>query len=257
MTTPKKKKSWMSMFVEFEEPKNAPETNLAPEDMDSEDIAAMLAAALPTKTPSTEPVPVIPVVSAPIPVSSVPVSSGIVEGRSIEDVIREQGCVPPSPKSATEIIAFLDGLKTMPLAVQQQALKAMDDADANWTLDDAVLDAKNRKEALRRAKEGLGATMSAAATKATTDIAAQDQLIANATSTVNDNIANLKAQIAELETLRDSETSGAEATKTSIRSTLKTTQEACGREAARFDTESARLDHFITTFGPNAQGASS
>jgi len=253
------KKTWMSMFiVQDDQQDTASEgdnTNLDVADIDTllaetralTEQAGGIASGRPPPS-AADAISAAAVAPAP-PIGT---ASSIVEGRALAEVYAEQGCVPPSPKSVNEVITFLNGLSSMPEAVQKQALAAMDNADVSWTLDDVVLDARNKVEALNRAKAGLADTMSVASSKANAEIADQDALISNATTTIHDSIAALQTQIAELEQLRDTENTAAEAHKTSAREALKSTVEACGREASRFDTEATRLGHFIKTFGPSA-----
>ena len=255
------KKSWLSMFVEFEEePKKASAADSS--HMNATDIDALLAETRAMTAASSgddaPPVFEIPLThsgdgSPPPPVPSSGPPPPFVEARPFADIYAEQGCVPPSPKSVDEVIVFLDGLKTMPDSVQKQALSAMDNADASWTLDDVALDARNKIEALSRAKNGLSETLASAVTAAEAEITAQDAIISSANNTINDNIDSLRAQIVDLEVLRDAENIAAETHNATVRSNLQSTVESCGRESARFQAESTRLGHFIKTFGPNAQ----
>ena len=83
--------------------------------------------------------------------ASAPIPAGLVIGQPLVELYEAYG-VPKSPKSVEEIVLFLQGLKNMPHNVQTQALKAMDDADPNWSIADVLHDGRNKIAAL--SKEG-------------------------------------------------------------------------------------------------------
>ncbi len=160
--------------------------------------------------------------------------------------------VPPSPKSAEEILAFLSGLKGMPESVQNQALRAMDAADTTWTIDDVLLDAHNKVRALRNAKEHVAEQVRQTEATARADLEAQDAYAEHASSTIRDNVAALREQIAEMESLLASEIAAAEDRKASAEVSLQQARDAADRKCARFDTEIRRLHTLIQAFGPPA-----
>ncbi len=263
------KKKWWNMFVEFEGegPHSAGSGGGPP---DAEDIDALLArtraltqeAGVPTsEAPDAPPPP--PSAPSPSPPSAAPqlslppatgAASTIAEGTPLAQIYAAEGCVPPSPKTVEEIVMFLDGLKAMPVTVQQQALEAMDNADTSWSIDDVLVDAQNKIEALRRATEGLSGVLDAAQYEVQSDIDNQAALIAKATSTIDAEIEEHRNQIAELESLRDQEIQAAELAQEQARERLLTSQHAAGREAARYQTEMDRLARFVATFDPTAGG---
>ena len=252
-------KKWWNLFVEFEGENPGSSASDGSEPLDLDDVDALLARTRAltgdVDTPDEAPPPPEPVTATPPPLPPsahvAPVSAAapaFIEGRSFDQIYAEQGCVPPAPKTVDEVIRFLDGLKAMPTAVQHQALDAMDQADTTWTIEDVILDAHNKVEALRRASQSLQATVQVARQRCQEEMDAQDQLSAAATEKIGAEIASLREQIASLESLKDQELAEAQLAKASAQESIQATEQQCGRETARYEHEIARLTQFIQTF---------
>lgn len=267
-----KAKGWFSKFVTFDDDSEAKASDtdvadLSPEEMSSADIEALLQR---TRTTTSEAKSTVPVTEIPKStpaskpmtelgsdsMSSLRSSSSNVAVKTFDQIYADSGCVAPSPKPVEQILALLDGIKNMPEAVQAQVLTASAEADASWTLEDVVLDAKNKILACNQYKATLTPQIEAAKKRLDSDLAACDTLISETHQTIDAEIADLEKQIQELRTLRDQEVSSAEASKSSARSQFNSTTEACQREAVRVDGQVQKLQNFIHTFGPKAQGDS-
>ena len=185
--------------------------------------------------------------AAPRPkVKAVPLGEGeqMKEGRPFA-VLYADAKLPESPFSAEKLLRLLDGLKAMEPAVRQAAVRAMDEADEAWTLDDAVLDAERKTRALTDAAAQLEAKLQATVQRAQTDLAARDDYQAKAA-------ASIRSQIAELEKMLEDELAKVAGEKATIAAQLEAARAACKRETARLHEERARLRQIPEMFAPPA-----
>jgi hypothetical protein len=166
------------------------------------------------------------------------------EGRALADIYAEAK-VPPSRYPAEKLLKLLEGLRTLDAHTRKAAVMAMDAADEDWAVDDAVEDARNKIRALQGAGAAWLEVVKRAEAKAKLDVEAQDRYQHEATSSIRKQIADLEALLArEIEKIAKE--------RAGIEAGLQRTREACGRETKRFVEEIARLREIPDGFGPAA-----
>lgn len=133
-----------SLFVDGLE-----EAKSDPEEIDVDALLAEIGQTTDAYTPASAPD------SPPEPVPVI-IEDGFVieEGRDFADYYAQFN-VPPSPKTTEEILAVLEGMKSLPEEARRIALEAMDASDNRWTMDDVRLNAQNCIDALGKTKEYL------------------------------------------------------------------------------------------------------
>jgi len=161
--------------------------------------------------------------------------------RPLASIYAESG-IPESPFPAEKMLKVLAGLRAMPTETRKAAILAMDAADDDWTIDDAILDAQRKTRALETARLNLNTSLQTAEEQAATEQAAQDEYQEQAT-------AEIRRQIAELEVLLQEEVSKVATEKATIHANLQATRDAAAREAARFDQTILDLGEIARTFG--------
>lgn len=171
-------------------------------------------------------------------------SSGppLVEGASFSDLYTASG-VRPVHHSAEQMLAILDGLAAMPPDACRMAVQAMDAADERWTVAEVLADARAKIEALARAAGDLATRGQQATDKAKADHATVDAQLAEAESTIQQQIAQLQA---ELETFR----AEAAQQRAQIDGDLAAARDAVSRETNRVQGEIARLGRVRTFLEP-------
>jgi hypothetical protein len=175
-----------------------------------------------------------------------PVSSGaVVEGRPL-DQMYANARVPTSPYPAEQLLRLLDGLKAMQPAVRKAAVLAMDEADDDWTVADAIVDAQRKTQVLQAAQTQLAQAVAAAEQKAQADLEAQEHYKTEATATI-------RQQITELETLLEEELKKVSEERASIRTHLEEHRKAAARESHRLEAEVRRLAQVPEVFSEAAE----
>lgn len=174
-----------------------------------------------------------------------PEQSVVLEQKDFAELYREAN-VPVVSYSAEKLLKLMGGLESMPMEVRKQAIKAMDDADDTWTVDDSVLDAQRKVKALAIAKQKIAQQVASALQNADREIAAIH-------AEEQDKSAQVRKQIAELTALLDRGVARAAQQTADVRAAAKTNQEAGEREAARLDAEMGRLGQIVITFSGGSQ----
>ncbi len=167
---------------------------------------------------------------------------GMVEGLSFEEIYA-LAQITPSPYPAEKLLKVLDGLRAMDAATRKAAIMAMDAADEDWAIEDAVLDAQRKIQALQEASVKLADGVAQTQAKASKDLEAQEHYQQEAT-------ASIRKQIADLEGLLQQELQKVAEEKAAIQARVQQTREACARETARFEQEIARLQEIPNSFAP-------
>lgn len=170
-----------------------------------------------------------------------PAQTEVVEGRPLSEIYAEAE-VRDCPFPAEKLLRLLDGLMVMDAASRKTAVQAMDAADDSWTIEDPILDARRKIAALEGARKGLHGVADGAARQAEADLAAHHEYQEKAT-------AEIRGQIAELEKMLQSELERVAADRQNVKAKLEATRQAVQREAARLETEVARLRHIEELFG--------
>lgn len=174
-----------------------------------------------------------------------PEQSVVAEQKDFADLYREAN-VPTVSYSAEKLLKLMAGLESMPMEVRKQAIKAMDDADETWTVDDSVLDAQRKVKALAIAKQKIAQQVASALQNADREIAAIH-------AEEQDKSAQVRKQIAELTALLDRGVARAAQQTADVRAAARTNQEAGERESARLDAEMNRLGQIVITFSGQSQ----
>lgn len=180
-----------------------------------------------------------PAAAEPAPLLA-PEACVVAERKPFEELYRAAS-VPPSPFAAEKLLKLLDGLATLPLEVRKQMVKAMDEADDSWTIDDVVLDAQRKIKVLTTGKQTITQQLAAATKNAEDEIAAINRRQAEST-------AQIRRQIAELTALLDRESTKATQAIAEVNAQSRANQEAGVRETARMDSEISRLNQIPTHF---------
>jgi len=166
------------------------------------------------------------------------------EGRPFADIYTKAQ-VPPSPYSAEKLLKLIEGLRTLDTGTRKAAVLAMDAADEDWAVDDAVRDAEHKIRALEQAGAALIDVVKRAEAQAKVDVETQDRYQHEATSSIRKQIADLEALLArEIEKVAEE--------RAGIQARLQRTKESCGRETTRFREEMARLQEIPGSFGAPA-----
>jgi hypothetical protein len=213
-------------------------TESAPEeDLSQEEISRILADAKKVggdaSAESTE--PGLPP-AAPAPAYD----SGVSEGRDFDAIYGEMS-VPPSPFPAEKLLKLLDGLRAMDPHTRKAAVLAMDSADETWTIEDAILDARRKIDALQQAKQRVRATVQ------TTEESARREL--EETAKYQDEVTStIRKQMADLEAMLQRELESVATQKAEIHARVEAERSAAAREEKRFDHEIVRLTEIPKTF---------
>lgn len=181
----------------------------------------------------------------PVPVDpEAPADPDALEGRPLADIYTEAQ-VPPSPYSAEKLLKLLEGLRTLDPGTRKAAVLAMDAAEEDWAVDDAVRDAEHKIRALEQSGAALIDVVKRAEAQAKVDVEAQDRYQHEATSSIRKQIADLEALLArEIEKVAQE--------RAGIQARLQRTKDACGRETKRFRDEMAHLQEIPGSFGAHA-----
>jgi len=150
--------------------------------------------------------------------------------------------------TAEQMLAILDGLAAMPPEACRMAVTAMDAADDRWTVADVLVDARLKVEALAAYTAQVSERATAAVTKAEADRAAIDKGLTEAESAIQQQIAQLQAELASFQ---------ADATEERARidAELQAVKEGVASEAARVQAEIARLGRVRTFLEPMVPGS--
>ncbi len=162
------------------------------------------------------------------------------ESRSLADIYKEAS-IPDSPFPADKLLKLLEGLKTLPEDVRKQAIRAMDAAEEDWTIEDPLLDAQRRIQALETEHQQLEQQANSAESKAETDLKGQDQYQQQASQQIHQ-------QIMELEQLLEQELQTVAEARESIKAKARTARQTCQRQQASLAKEMNRLTQISTLF---------
>jgi lysozyme family protein len=203
-----------------------------------------------TQQAATNPESYIPVVysvdnqSAKVPISPPSLSVGsISEGQPFAVFYTH---INSGPYPAEKMLKLIDGLVAMDPSTRLAAVKAMDEADDSWTIEDAVADAKAKIKALT----GQASIFTAQVTAIEKDTEAS---IKSLEDNNNKSVTAIRNQISELEALlaRQIEKNGGD--KAAAQNELQAAREACTRETGRLHSEVSRLNVLVDMFGAESK----
>lgn len=195
-------------------------------------------AAVTTPAAAEEPPPPL-MPSEPPPVHYV--TEAVAPGLSFEELYREAH-IPSSPFPAERLLRLLDGLRAMDEATRKAAVRAMDEADENWNIDDPVLDAQRKIQALDAFCQALEAKMARRKEQAAADMA-------NLKAAHEQTSREIRKQISELEKLLDRETQKTAEKMAALEAECNTLQNQVDSEKTRMQQEIARLSEISAQFG--------
>lgn len=179
-----------------------------------------------------------PAASAPNPPARP--TAGLAEGVDFASIYATAG-TPETSYSAEKLLRLLDGLKAMDPATRKTAVIAMDSADEEWTVADAVLDAERKIQALSTHNHTLESQVQSMEAESAAEKTKRDEYLTQATETI-------RQKIMELETTLQQETATIVGQKVEIDSKLDAARASLARESARLRTEAERLQEIPRTF---------
>jgi hypothetical protein len=209
------------------------------EELSQEDIDRILSDARKenaSTAPAAAAIPPAPPPSPPAPAYD----SGLDEGRDLASIYGEMK-VPPSPFPAEKLLKLLDGLRAMDSHTRKAAVLAMDAADESWTIEDAMLDAQRKRDALEQAKLRIRSTVQSTEENAKRELEETAKYQEEVTSTI-------RKQIADLELMLQKELEHVASQRASIQAKVEADRAAAAREEKRFDEAIARLNEIAKTF---------
>lgn len=170
--------------------------------------------------------------------SAAPSGGAISEGQPFDSFYAD---IQPSPYPAEKMLKLLDGLQAMDAATRLAAVKAIDQADDNWTIDDPVSDARQKIAALTGQASAFIAQV--------TVIEKDTEAAIKALEGDNDKaVSAIRKQIADMEALLARQVEKSSSDKTGLQNQLQAAREACTRETGRLHAEASRLHGLIDLF---------
>ncbi len=226
-------------LVELTEEEEAKVASEAADEMSLDEIDRILAEEAKQSPPASVPSPPPTAPTAP-PAAPSTSASGIVEDRPFEEIYATAK-VPEAPYSAEKLLRVLDGLRAMDPATRKAAVLAMDAADDEWTIADAVLDAQRKITVLENLAAQIQDQLGQIRQTAEQEKQTRDDYLAQATETI-------RQKILELEQTLQLETAQIAAQKAEIDGKVEAAEAATVREIARIKAEIERLRVLPATF---------
>lgn len=230
-------------FVEFEEGPGAPRPPAPPPSIEAELAstekllqelsAGRSASSSAFPPPAAAPPPPASTSAPPTPTRASSAGAELPAGASFSDLYTAAK-IAPVHHTAEQLLAILDGLAAMPPDACRLAVQAMDAADDRWTVADVLHDARAKVEVLAKAAGDLAQRGQQATDKARADQALVDSQLAEAETTIQQQIAQLQA---ELESFR----AEAAQQRAQIEADLSAARDVVSRETTRVQGEIARL----------------
>lgn len=166
--------------------------------------------------------------------------SDIVEGKPFDTIFAEAG-VPPSPYPAERLLRLIDGLRAMDENTRSTAVRAMDAADDSWTIEDPVIDAQRKMQALQSYSDALVQQLDSTEQQTAAEIASLQSAEHNA-------VAEIRKQIDGLEKLLEREMQKTASTIATRQAEVSAARAAAQREMQRVEAEVARLRDIALQF---------
>lgn len=184
------------------------------------------------------PAPATP--SEPAPASP-GTASNVATALNLNDIYAAHG-VGPAVYPAERLLRLVDGLSAMDEATRQLAIKAMDAADESWTINDPLIDAAAKVQALAAHGQAIAANLQQLEqqTQAHLDAVAQRQ---------EKVVGDIRQQIAELEGLVARELSRSAQETATQQANLQVARSTIARDLAEVAQVSQRLQSLSNQFG--------
>lgn len=180
----------------------------------------------------------------PPPPTARPAEHAPAPGKRFDELYQEAG-VPPSPFPAERLLRLLDGLRAMDEATRKAAVRAMDEADEQWCIDDPIQDAQRKIAALSAFRQDLAADIAARKEQTAAGIAALHQ-------THEQTSAEIRRQISELEKLLERETRKTGEQVAALDAETQALERIASTEDARMAQEIARLREIPAQFASHS-----
>jgi len=160
---------------------------------------------------------------------------------NLNDIYAAHG-VGPAVYPAERLLRLVDGLSAMDEATRQLAIKAMDAADESWTINDPLIDAAAKVQALAAHGQAIAANLQQLEqqTQAHLDAVAQRQ---------EKVVGDIRQQIAELEGLVARELSRSAQETATQQANLQAARSTIARDLAEVAQVSQRLQSLSNQFG--------
>lgn len=184
------------------------------------------------------PAPATP--SEPAPASP-GTASNVATALNLNDIYAAHG-VGPAVYPAERLLRLVDGLSAMDEATRQLAIRAMDAADESWTINDPLIDAAAKVQALAAHGQAIAANLQQLEqqTQAHLDAVAQRQ---------EKVVGDIRQQIAELEGLVARELSRSAQETATQQANLQAARSTIARDLAEVAQVSQRLQSLSNQFG--------
>ncbi|MEY4562760.1 MAG: hypothetical protein RLZZ618_2037 [Pseudomonadota bacterium] len=167
--------------------------------------------------------------------------------RSVVDIYAAAQ-IGASPFPAEKLLKVLDGLKALEPSARKAAVMALDASDDAWSVDDVLLDAQRKTQALDDERQRLQKVAADAQAAAVARVSQSE-------AGLQDAVARIRQQIAELEGLLQRELTRGAQEKTAIEQDALNLHNACVTERARLDAEILRLAELPRIFSPSSGAA--
>lgn len=192
----------------------------------------------------------MPEFSAP-PAVATPVQGSAASSMTADDIFLAAG-VADTPNSAIRILRMLAGLSMFPPEQQRVMLRAMDQADPTWSEEEMLMDAHQRLAALRQHLERLEGERQASLTSL-------EESISKAKASGDSMVAEIDAQIAELQKLRNDALAETATAVSGLEGQKREADTVAAEARARLDGIRQSLEglvSFLSGGAPGPQGSS-
>lgn len=150
--------------------------------------------------------------------------------------------VPASVYPAERLLRVLDGLAAMDVHTRHLTIRAIDEADESWTIDDPVRDAAAKIAALDQHR----AQIETALKEVESQTAARAEASRNKLDQV---VGEVRRQMAELDALIQREQARAAQEQATLEANLNLARELTARELAELEQQRTRLSTLTSQFG--------
>ncbi len=162
------------------------------------------------------------------------------EGVSVE-LIYQAAAIPPSNYTVERLGKLIEGLKQLDSVTQRAAILAMDSADDSWSIEDILQDA-------RRKADALGAYANQTNSKLVRIRENIQKDIQRMASEKDQSIAQIQAQISQLQQLLETTISNHAAEAAKLNSQALSAQQAADREQQRMSESIEKINALIHPF---------
>ena len=167
------------------------------------------------------------------------------EGVAFDAVYRDAK-VPDAPFPIERLQKLIDGLRQLDPVTQKAAVLAMDAADESWTIEDVLADAQRKTDALHAYNDQTAGRLAAIEKGVERDVASM-------TEAKDAAIADLRAQIANLQQQLESATSQHASDISALAARKTAAQQAADRERQRVTECINRINNLIHPFLSSTQ----